>query len=124
MMVPKYLTPPFPTVWFLPRVRISLSSSAYYLPHTQHLFLTRKRRPSSGTRPTTIQAKLHAVWRAREDERLVAIARGDPNPPPAEADPSAQREIGLLSLLKFLIYLTIGSLLAGKFVTGEWDWGS
>ena len=70
------------------------------------------------------QAKLHAAWRARENERLAAIARGDPNPPPAEADPIAQREISLLGLLKFLIYLTIGSLLAGKFVTGKWDWGS
>ena len=70
------------------------------------------------------QAKLHAAWRARENERLAAIARGDPNPPPAEADPTAQREIGLLGLLKFLIYLTIDFLLAGKFVTGEWDWGS
>jgi len=69
------------------------------------------------------QAKLHAAWRAREDERLAAIARGDPNPPPAEADPTAQREIGLVGLLKFLVYLFIGILLAGKFITGEWDWG-
>ncbi|KAN0131239.1 cytochrome b5 [Lactarius tabidus] len=69
------------------------------------------------------QAKLHAAWRVREDARLAAIARGDPNPPPAEADPTAQREIGFLGLLKFLVYLLVGILLAGKFVTGEWGWG-
>jgi hypothetical protein len=86
--------------------------------------LTRKRRPSSRYKAyRDEQAKLHAAWRAREDERLAAIARGDPNPPPAEEDPTAQREIGLLGLLKFLIYLSIFVLLAGKFVTGEWDWG-
>ena len=92
--------------------------------HTLHLFLTRKPPPFLRYKAyRDEQAKLHAAWRAREDERLAAIARGDPNPPPAEADPTAQREIGLLGLLKFLIYLFIGILLAGKFVTGEWDWG-
>jgi hypothetical protein len=69
------------------------------------------------------QAKLHAAWRSREDARLAAIARGDPNPPAAEPDPTAQREIGLLGLLKFLVYLLVGILLAGKFVTGDWGWG-
>ena len=69
------------------------------------------------------QEKLHAAWRTREDARLAAIARGDPNPPPAEADPTAQHEIGLLGLLKFFLYLFVGILLAGKFVTGEWGWG-
>jgi hypothetical protein len=70
------------------------------------------------------QAKLHSAWREREDARLAAIARGDPNPPPAEPDPTAEREIGLLGLLKFLFYLFLFLLLAGKFVTGEWMWGS
>ena len=69
------------------------------------------------------QEKLHAAWRKREDARLAAIARGDPNPPAAEADPTAQHEIGILGLLKFLLYLAVGILLAGKFVTGEWGWG-
>ncbi len=69
------------------------------------------------------QAKLHAAWREREDARLAAIARGDPNPPRAEPDPTAQREIGLLGLLKFFVYVLVGALLAGKFVTGEWGWG-
>jgi len=69
------------------------------------------------------QAKLHAAWRVREDARLAAIAAGDPHPPPYEEDPTAQREIGLFGLLKFLLYLFLGVLLAGKFVTGEWGWG-
>ena len=69
------------------------------------------------------QAKLHAAWREREEARLAAIARGDPNPPPAEPDPTAEREIGLLGLLKFLFYVLLVVLLAGKFVTGEWAWG-
>ncbi|KAH9017989.1 cytochrome b5 [Lactarius pseudohatsudake] len=69
------------------------------------------------------QAKLHAAWREREDARLAAIARGDPNPPRAEPDPTAQKEIGLLGLLKFLAFLFVGVLLAGKFVTGEYGWG-
>jgi hypothetical protein len=70
------------------------------------------------------QAKIHAAWREREDARLAAIARGDPNPPAAEPDPTAEREVGLLGLLKFFFYLALVVLLAGKFVTGEWMWGS
>jgi len=70
------------------------------------------------------QAKLHAAWREREDARLAAIARGDPNPPPAEPDPTAEKEIGLLGLLKFSFFVFVAFLLAGKFVTGEWLWGS
>ena len=72
------------------------------------------------------QAKLHAAWLERENARQAAIARGDPNPPPAEPDPSdeaAVREIGLLGLCKFLIYVLLVVMLAGKFVTGEWFWG-
>jgi hypothetical protein len=69
------------------------------------------------------QAKLHAAWLEREEARQAAIARGDPNPPAAEPDPTAEREIGLLGLLKFLFLLGVVVLLAGKFVTGEWMWG-
>jgi hypothetical protein len=69
------------------------------------------------------QAKLHAAWFEREEARQAAIARGDPNPPRAEPDPTAEREIGLLGLCKFLFWVALGLLLAGKFVTGEWMWG-
>ncbi|KAI0296072.1 cytochrome b5-like heme/steroid binding domain-containing protein [Multifurca ochricompacta] len=69
------------------------------------------------------QARLHDAWREREEARLAAIARGDPNPPRAERDPTASKEIGLLGLLKFFLVLTLVFLSAGKFVTGEWMWG-
>ena len=72
------------------------------------------------------QARLHAAWLERENARQAAIARGDPNPPPAELDPTdaaTVREIGLLGLCKFLVYVLLAALLAGKFVTGEWFWG-
>jgi hypothetical protein len=72
------------------------------------------------------QARLHAAWLERENARQAAIARGDPNPPPAEPDPSDEavvREIGLLGLCKFLVYVLLAVLLAGKFVAGEWLWG-
>jgi len=72
------------------------------------------------------QARLHAAWLERENARQAAIARGDPNPPPAEPDPTdaaTVREIGLLGLCKFLVYVLLVVLLAGKFITGEWFWG-
>ena len=75
------------------------------------------------------QAELHATWRlvcpARrvEDEHLATIACGDSNPPPTEADQIAQREIGLLGLLQFLLYLSIGasSLVNSSWVSGTGD---
>ncbi|KAH9987903.1 cytochrome b5-like heme/steroid binding domain-containing protein [Russula compacta] len=66
------------------------------------------------------QAKLHAAWLEREQARQAAIARGDPNPPRAEADPTAEREIGCWGLIKFFSVVVLIVLLAGKFVTGEW----
>jgi len=69
------------------------------------------------------QARLHAAWREREDARLAAIARGDANPPAAEADPTAEKEIGIWGLVRFVGLVVLGLLLAGKFVTGEWMWG-
>jgi hypothetical protein len=69
------------------------------------------------------QAKRHAAWREREEARQAAIARGDANVPPAEPDPTAEKEIGLLDLLKFVLCVLVGILLVGKFVTGEWMWG-
>jgi hypothetical protein len=72
------------------------------------------------------QARLHAAWLERENARQAAIARGDPNPPAFEPDPTdeaAVREIGLLGLCKFLVYVLLAVLLAGKFVAGEWLWG-
>ena len=58
--------------------------------------------------------------------RQAAIARSDPNPPAFEPDPTdkaAEREIGLLGLCKFLVYVLLAVLLAGKFVAGHCLWG-
>lgn len=125
MTVLKSPTLPSQTVWSPPSVRTSLSSSTFVgvaLSHQRalthsHTSLIRYKAYRDE------QAKLHAAWRTREDARLAAIARGDPNPPRAEADPTAQQEIGLLGLLKFFAYLLVGILLMGKFITGEWGWG-
>ncbi|KAI0260921.1 cytochrome b5 [Gloeopeniophorella convolvens] len=68
------------------------------------------------------QERLHAEWRARDDERRAKLARGEPAPR-AEPDPTAQREIGLLGLLRFLAMLVVVVLLASKFVAGDWLWG-
>jgi hypothetical protein len=36
---------------------------------------------------------------------------------------AVEREIGLFGLCKFLIYVLLVAVLAGKFITGEWLWG-
>ena len=38
---------------------------------------------------------------------------------PEEPDPTAQEEVGLLGLLKFIVYCLIFLALAGKFFTGS-----
>jgi hypothetical protein len=57
----------------------------------------------------------------RKKERDEKIARGEAVGP-EERDPTAEEEIGLLGLLKFLVYLLIFAGLAGKFVTGSYTW--
>jgi hypothetical protein len=54
-------------------------------------------------------------------EREARIARGE-NVGPAERDPTAQQEVSLLGFLKFLIYLLLFTVLAGKFFTGSFTW--
>lgn len=41
---------------------------------------------------------------------------------PLERDPTQPTEVGLLGLLKFILYVTIFLALAGKFVTGSYTW--
>lgn len=41
---------------------------------------------------------------------------------PEEKDPTAEEEVGLLGLLKFIVYILIIIILAGKFVTGSFLW--
>ncbi|KAG5654655.1 hypothetical protein H0H81_009903 [Sphagnurus paluster] len=67
------------------------------------------------------QEALHKAWEERMKEREAKIARGEKVGPP-ERDPTEQKEIGLLGLLKFLVYMLIFTALAGKFVTGSYTW--
>ncbi|KAJ7590762.1 cytochrome b5-like heme/steroid binding domain-containing protein [Mycena floridula] len=67
------------------------------------------------------QEALHTAWLERKKLRDEKIARGEPVGP-EERDPTAQTEIGLGGILKFLLYLTLFGALAGKFFTGSYTW--
>jgi len=67
------------------------------------------------------QEALHKAWVERKKERDEKIARGE-KVGPLEPDPTAQKEVGVLGLLKFLLYATIFMSLAGKFFTGSYTW--
>ena len=41
---------------------------------------------------------------------------------PEEPDPTAEPEIGCLGLFKFILYLSVAIVLAGKFFTGSFLW--
>jgi len=57
----------------------------------------------------------------RKKERDAKLARGE-KVGPEERDPTAQEEVGILGLLKFLVYVLIIIALAGKFFTGSFTW--
>lgn len=63
----------------------------------------------------------HKAWLKRKEERDEKIARGE-EVGPEEPDPTAEVEIGLLGLLKFIVYTLLVITLAGKFVTGSFLW--
>jgi len=67
------------------------------------------------------QEALHAAWVERNKEREAKVARGEKVGPP-EPDPTAQKEVGVLGLIKMLIYLLLFATLAGKFITGSYTW--
>jgi hypothetical protein len=67
------------------------------------------------------QEESHKAWVERQKEREARIARGE-KPGPIERDPTAQEEVSLLGLLKFLVYMLLFTALAGKFVTGSFTW--
>ncbi|KAL0949806.1 hypothetical protein HGRIS_009842 [Hohenbuehelia grisea] len=69
------------------------------------------------------QEALHQAWLVKKKERDEKIARGE-KVGPLERDPTAEEEVGLLGLLKFLVYLLIFIALAGKFITGSYTWES
>ena len=67
------------------------------------------------------QEALHAAWLKKKHERDEKIARGE-KVGPLERDPTAQEEVGLLGLLKFIVLLLLFASLAGKFITDSYTW--
>ncbi|KIL68188.1 hypothetical protein M378DRAFT_8868 [Amanita muscaria Koide BX008] len=67
------------------------------------------------------QEALHAAWLKKKEDREERIARGE-KVGPLEPDPTAQKEVGLLGLLKLILYMTIIVAIAGKFITGSFTW--
>jgi hypothetical protein len=67
------------------------------------------------------QQRLHQTWLERKKEREEKLARGE-KVGPEERDPTAEEEVGLLGLLKFIVYLLLVITLAGKFFTGSFLW--
>ncbi|KAH7888085.1 cytochrome b5 [Phlebopus sp. FC_14] len=67
------------------------------------------------------QEQEHQAWLERKRERLEKMARGE-TVGPEERDPTAEEEVGLLGLLKFIVYVLLVIALAGKFFTGSFLW--
>jgi hypothetical protein len=67
------------------------------------------------------QEALHNAWLERKKVRDEKLARGE-EVGPEEPDPTAEEEVGALGLLKFLLYLVILFVLAGKLITGSFLW--
>ncbi|KII95988.1 hypothetical protein PLICRDRAFT_34941 [Plicaturopsis crispa FD-325 SS-3] len=67
------------------------------------------------------QAAAHDAWLQRKQERDAKLAKGEKVGPP-EKDPTAEEEVGVLGLLKFILYLVLFAALAGKFFTGSFTW--
>ncbi|KAF8665816.1 hypothetical protein AX16_000259 [Volvariella volvacea WC 439] len=65
--------------------------------------------------------KLHQDWLKRKEERDAKIARGEPVGP-LEPDPTAEEEVGVLGLLKFIFILLLIITVTGKFFTGSFLW--
>ncbi|KAJ8590758.1 cytochrome b5 [Rhizopogon salebrosus TDB-379] len=63
----------------------------------------------------------HQAWLQRKHERDEKLARGE-EVGPQEDDPTAEQEVGLLGLLKFIVYLILFVVIAGKFFTGSFLW--
>lgn len=70
------------------------------------------------TRYREQQKRLHDEWLERKKLRDEKLARGD-EVGPEEPDPTAQEEVGLLGLLKFIVYCLLFLALVSKFFTGS-----
>jgi len=67
------------------------------------------------------QEKKHEEWLTRKRERDEGLARGE-EVGPEEPDPTAEVEVGLWGLVKFLLSVIVILMLTGKFVTGSYLW--
>ncbi|KAG1773824.1 cytochrome b5-like heme/steroid binding domain-containing protein [Suillus occidentalis] len=67
------------------------------------------------------QEQEHQAWLRRNHEREEKLARGE-EVGPAEVDPTAEQEVGVLGLLKFIVYSLLVIVIAGKFFTGSFLW--
>jgi len=67
------------------------------------------------------QEALHNAWLEKKKEHDAKIARGE-TVGKLEPDPTAEHEIGFVGLLKFVVYLLLFTMLAGKFFTGSYLW--
>ncbi|EIN10814.1 cytochrome b5 [Punctularia strigosozonata HHB-11173 SS5] len=67
------------------------------------------------------QEKEHQAWMERKKEREEKLAKGEAVGP-EEPDPTEEREVGCIGLLKFFTILLVITLLAGKFFTGDYLW--
>lgn len=67
------------------------------------------------------QEALHNAWLEKKKEHDEKVARGE-KVKPLERDPTAIKEVGVLGLLKFFVYLLIVTALAGKFISGSFTW--
>lgn len=65
--------------------------------------------------------KEHEEWAARKHERDERLARGE-EVGPEEPDPTAEVEIGLWGLVRFLLSTIAIVMLTGKYVTGSYIW--
>lgn len=70
------------------------------------------------TRYREEQKRLHDEWLERKKLRDEKIAKGE-KVGPEEKDPTAQEEVGLLGLLKFIVYCLLFLALVSKFFTGS-----
>ncbi|OCB87465.1 cytochrome b5 [Sanghuangporus baumii] len=70
------------------------------------------------TRYREEQKRLHEEWLERKKLREEKLARGE-EVGPEEPDPTAQEEVGLLGLLKFIVYCLLFLALVSKFFTGS-----
>ncbi|KAJ8523446.1 hypothetical protein ONZ45_g89 [Pleurotus djamor] len=69
------------------------------------------------------QEQLHNEWVKKKEERDAKIARGE-KVGPLERDPTAEEEVGVWGLIKFLFYVFVIVALTSKFLTGSYIWES